>query len=326
MSTNVALPTSVVIVTPAPRRSSAGNRVTALRWAGLLRQLGIRVRVTTEWRGPEPRADVLLAVHATRSVPSVLAFAAARPTAGIAILLAGTDIYPDFTPDAATMRALERADALIALQPRAIEVLPPALRGKARTIVQSATALPAVRRTDAFVACVLAHLRPIKDPLLPFEALALLPRGLAIEIAVAGRALGDDLATRATAATRTDPRARWLGELSRPAARRLLAASHACIVPSTGEGGANVVSEAIAAGTPILATRIPGNTGLLGDDWPALFPPRDAAGLATLLSTFATDPRSYQALVDRTIALQHLVQPAREREALRRLLTDLFPR
>lgn len=313
----------VSIVTPAARGSQAGNRITALRWAGLLRQLGAKPRLHSEWDG-QP-CDLLVAVHAEKSAASVAQCAQQSPKTPIVVLLAGTDVYPDFSPAAATLAALERANVLIALQPRARDVLPPDLQPKVRTIVQSATAetSPIQRLAPPPLrACVLAHLRPVKDPLLPFAALASVP-DLAIELTLAGRALTPALAAAARAATEADPRARWLGELRRGAARHLLAESHVCIVPSSAEGGANVVSEAIAAGTPVLASRVPGNLGLLGDDWPALFSVGDAAALGALLRRTATDSTFHQLLIGRTQELQHLVAPARERAAWATLLADL---
>ena len=271
----------IVIVTPAERGSRSGNRKTALRQAGLLRKLGARVRIREKWQGEA--CDLLLAVHAVKSADSVLDCAARRPQTRIVVLCAGTDVYPVFRPDAKTGAALERADALITLQPEALEVLPADLRQKARCILQSATAQQGLARFATFTACVLAHLRPVKDPLLPFAALAHIPTDCELRIRVAGRALLPELADAARAAGERDPRAQWLGELSRQQAARLLAQSQLCIVPSAAEGGANVVSEAIAAKTPILATAVPGNTGLLGADWPGLFAPGDAAGLAALL-------------------------------------------
>jgi len=314
-------PPRVLIVTPAPRGSRAGNRTTALRWAGLLRQLGVHVQIREAWHG-EP-CDLLLAVHAAKSATSVARCALALPAVRIAVLLAGTDVYPDFRPDGPTMAAIERADALIALQARAADMLPARLRGKVRTIVQSATAATAPRAGTPFRACVLAHLRPVKDPLLPFAAMAHVPRTLAIELIVAGRALLPALGKAATAAAAADDRCRWVGELPRGAARALVASSHVCIVPSAAEGGANVVSEAIAAGTPVLATSIPGNLGLLGDDWPGLFAPGDARELGGLLQRAATDRAFHQRLLARTRDLQHLVEPRHELAALRALLADL---
>lgn len=313
-------PPRIVLVTPAPPRSRAGNRTTALRWAALLRRLGAHVRVATAWRG-EP-CDLLVAVHAVKSLTSLQDCAARSPTTARIVVLAGTDIYPTFHPDRATLAALESAGALVALQPNAGKALPPHLRAKVRTIVQSATAVPAHRQAPPFRACVLAHLRPVKDPLLPFAALARRP-DLQVELVLAGEALTDELAGAAQAAVAADPRTRWLGELPRGRARELLATSHVCIVPSASEGGANVLSEAIAAGTPVLATRVDGNTGLLGDDWPGLFSAGDAAGLAELLGRAAGDPAFYQQLVERTRQLQPLVDPAREAKAWARLCEDV---
>ena len=44
------------------------------------------------------------------------------------------------------------------------------------------------------------------------------------------------------------------------------------------EGGAHVVIEAVRSGTPVLASRIDGNVGLLGADYRGYFAPGDAAG------------------------------------------------
>ncbi|MCU0866160.1 MAG: TIGR04348 family glycosyltransferase [Planctomycetes bacterium] len=310
----------VLLVTPAARGSRNGNRITALRWAAHLRSLGLRPRLVQQWRG-EP-CELLVAIHAQKSAASVAAAAAALRGLRVVVLLAGTDVYPEFTPDPQAQAALERASAIVALQPDAIVQIPGFLRAKARTIVQSATAFRSARAAGCR-ACVLAHLRPVKAPLLALEALRLLPAELRCELLLAGSPLEAATTAAVRAAVAADPRARWLGELPRTAARRLLASSHLCIVPSAAEGGANVVSEAIAAGTPLLATAVPGNLGLLGADWPGRFPPGDAAALAALWRRSAEDPGFYAQLLERTRQLQPMVAPARERAALAALLTEL---
>lgn len=319
----VARPLTITIVTPAARGARTGNRVTALRWAGLLRQLGHRARLRTTAAGAVPAAtDVLVTVHAVKSADAVLTARAARPRLPIVTLLSGTDIYPAFAPDQRTARALDAADALVALQPRALDVLPPELRRKARTIVQSAT--PAAAPRDAtFSACLLSHLRPVKDPLVAVTALGRLPTDVPIKLRLAGDLLDADYGARVLAAVDASERAEWLGLLDRVASKRLIARSHVCLVPSLAEGGANVVSEAIAAGTPVLCSAIPGNLGLLGDDWPATFPPGDAAALAHLLARAASDRAFLDSLCTRTRALQPMVAPATERAAWRALLADL---
>jgi putative glycosyltransferase (TIGR04348 family) len=309
-----------LIATPAPRRSRSGNRVTALRIAALLRTLAVRARVVERWQG-EP-CELLVAVHAAKSAATALAAAKALPGLRLVVVLAGTDIYPRFEPDADTLAVLARADALVALQRHAVQLLPADLHGKVRTIEQSATAI-VTPRAPTFRACVLAHLRAVKEPLLPLQALAHVDRRVPLEVHLAGRALTPELADAVRAATAAEPRARWLGELSRRAARELLASSHVCIVPSSSEGGANVVSEAIAAATPVLCSAIPGNLGLLGDDWPASFPVGDARTLGALLQRAATEGTFLAELRRRTVALQPRFAPAREAAAWSQLLREL---
>jgi len=316
------VPARAIVVTPAARGSRSGNRTTALRIAALLRRCGLSVAVRTP--ATRDAADLLVAVHAVKTRDCVLAHHHAQPDRHRVVLLAGTDIYPDFAPEPATLAALQAASAIVALQPLALRALPAALRAKARTIVQSAVASPATARpADHFAVCVLAHLRTIKQPLLPFEALACIDRSLPIRVTLAGRGLDPELATAAAAWPMRDPRARYCGELGRLAARRLIAGSHLLVVPSAAEGGANVLSEAIAAGTPVVATAVPGNLGLLGADWPGLFPPGDAAALGALLAVLAQDRAAYAALARRTVALQGMVAVTAELAAWRNLLVEL---
>lgn len=320
MAESLAGPLQITIITPAPRGSRSGNRVTALRWAGLLRQLGHVVRIDCAWTGRD--TDVLVAVHAVKSADAVLAASKDRPGIRIVTLLAGTDIYPKFEPSPVTQAALARADALIALQPRALDLLPPALHGKAQTIVQSAMAVSAAK-AECFTGIVLAHLRPVKQPMLAIEAVEQLPAAVSIRLVLAGDKLDDEYGDRVADAAARSPRAEWVGPLSRTASKRMLATSHVCLVPSSSEGGANVVSEAIAAGTAILCSAIPGNTGLLGDDWPGTFPAGDATALAELLTRCATDKTFFDELCRRTADLQPMVAPAAERQAWHELLTRL---
>ena len=58
----------ICLVTPAPLGARGGNRVTAERWARLLRGLSHRVRVVTAYTGGP--ADLLVALHARKSAPS----------------------------------------------------------------------------------------------------------------------------------------------------------------------------------------------------------------------------------------------------------------
>lgn len=90
------------------------------------------------------------------------------------------------------------------------------------------------------------------------------------------------------------------------------------------EGGANSVSEAIAAGVPVVASRVPGNLGLLGENYPGYFPAGDAEALARLLFRAETDE---QFLAQLKLAGQNLAGkflPEQELGAWRKLLAELF--
>jgi putative glycosyltransferase (TIGR04348 family) len=297
--------------------------VTAARWARLLRQLGHRVAIDTSWQG-EP-CDVLVALHARKSHHAVARFRRRHPRAPLVVALTGTDLYQDLRTSRSARRSLAMATRLVVLQPRGIAALPAAFRAKAHAIRQSAVC-PARRagpRPRVFEACVLAHLRTVKDPLRAARAARRLPADSRMRVLHAGAALDDASAARARAEARRNPRYVWLGPLSRAAATRLLARCRLLLVTSRLEGGANVVSEALACRVPVLSSRIDGSIGMLGADYPGFFDVGDTAGLAALLARAEADAHFYRRLVLRCRRLARLVEPDRERRAWQRLLREL---
>ena len=88
----------------------------------------------------------------------------------------------------------------------------------------------------------------------------------------------------------SNPRFQWLGELDKGDARQLMADSLVMVISSVMEGGANVVSEACRAGLPVIASDIPGNVGLLGNDYAGYFPVGKERALADLLYKVEQDP------------------------------------
>jgi glycosyltransferase involved in cell wall biosynthesis len=345
----------IIMVTPAPPGSRKGNRVTALRWAKLLRELGHRVLIRQQYQG-EP-ADLLIALHARRSFAAVEAFRRAQPGRPIVLALTGTDLYKAIHKDPFAQRALDLASRLVVLQPLAIKELPLHLRARARVIYQSCQApawstrrpriedrgsriknggLKISRRTGSFAdpqfsildrrpfdVCVLGHLRPVKDPFRTARAARLLPASSRIRVLHAGAALSREMEHQARSEERINSRYHWLGDLPRWKALRLLARSRLMVLSSRMEGGANTISEAIAVGTPILASHIPGSVGLLGDYYPGYFPVGDTAALAVLLSRAETDKAFYRELKGWCRSLQLIVRPRRERASWRSLLYEL---
>jgi putative glycosyltransferase (TIGR04348 family) len=314
---------NITLVTPAPPGSRKGNRVTALRWARLLRQLGHRVAVRGEYRGE--RCDLLIALHARRSAAAVEAYRAAHSDGPLVVALTGTDLYQDIRTDPTARRSLELASRLVVLQALGVEELPERLRGNVRVIYQSAEAPRITPRCsrDWFEVCVLGHLRPVKDPFRAAQASRRLPPSSRVRLLQVGAALSPGMAERAKAEAARNPRYRWLGDLPRGRALRVLARCRLLVLTSRLEGGANVVSEAIAVGVPVLSSRIAGSVGILGPDYPGYFPVGDTAELAALLSRAETDKRYYNSLKGWCRQLRPLVRPAREREGWRRLLREL---
>jgi len=314
---------SIGIVSPEPCSSLSGNGVTARRWETLLAELGHRVRVQSAYAGED--YDLLISLHAMKSAAAIEAFHERFPGRPQVLALTGTDLYGDLEGDPRALRSLELADRYVVLQPRGLNRLPGELRERAVAIHQSLARI--VRRAPksegAFDVCVLSHLRHVKDPLLAAAAVQLLPPESDVQVTHVGAAFEPELGRRAKKETTTNPRYRWVGELDREAALAVLAASRILVLTSRMEGGANVVSEAIAAGVPILSTRIDGSVGILGEDYPGYFPVGDAQALSDLLRRAETDPGFYADLRRHIERLVPLVDPARERAAWKRLLASL---
>ncbi|MCI0459373.1 MAG: TIGR04348 family glycosyltransferase [Gemmataceae bacterium] len=310
---------------PAPPHSRKGNRVTAERWARFLRGVGHRVTIGQEYQG-EP-CDLLIALHARRSYPAVRAFRKLHPDRPLIVALTGTDLYRDLPRSRPALRSLELADRLVVLQAHALEDLPTGMKRKARVILQSAepVASPPPKSRTTFEVCVLGHLRHEKDPFRTALALRLLPESSRVRVTHAGAALSRALAERARKLMERDPRYRWVGEVPRGQARRLLARSHLLVLSSIMEGGANVISEALVAGVPVVASRILGTIGLLGARYPGYFPLRNTQALVRLLNRAATDEDFYRKLTDWCNALAPQFEPARERQAWQTLLAELAP-
>ncbi len=320
-------PLRVTIVTPAPPTSRKGNGVTSRRWARLLRELGHQVSVVEgygERDGGGP-CDLLVALHARRSHDSIARFRRERPDAPLAVALTGTDLYGDIRSDPLARQALEWATWLITLQPAGVDELAAHLREKVRVIYQSCVAPPGdhAPRRGVYEVCVMGHLRAVKDPFRTAAAARLLPPESSVRVLHLGGIIDAAMERQARDEMVANPRYRWVGDLPRWRALRVLARSRLLALTSVMEGGANVVTEAIACGTPVVSSRIPGSVGLLGEDYPGYFPTGDTKALAALLRRAETDSGFYATLADRCRALAPLAEPDEERRRWARLLDEL---
>lgn len=321
----------VLIVSPAVASSNNGNWQTAWRWSRMLHP-AFHTTIAQDWDG-EP-FDVLLALHAKRSAKAIARWAQARGVAaeapGLGVVLTGTDLYRDIQTDASAQASLVHARRLVVLQDRAPDALPYALRAKTRVMFQSVTPRKVLAKTQRHVRAVMVgHLRDEKSPQTLFAAARLLQHHPDIFIDHIGEALDAELSREAQACAAECPQYRWLGGLAHTATRRRIQSAHVLVHASRMEGGAHVLMEAMCSGTPVLASRIAGNIGMLGADYAGYFAHADAQGLADALlrcraAQHATDP-FYNQLQAQCAQRAPLFTPTSEQAALHQLVRELLP-
>ncbi len=103
----------------------------------------------------------------------------------------------------------------------------------------------------------------------------------------------------------------------------MLASSQLLALTSRIEGSSNVLSEALASSVPVIASRIPGLIGTLGEDYPGLFPVGDTSMLARLLERAETRKGFYDDLKTRCLRLSSQASPEREIESWKSLLAEV---
>jgi putative glycosyltransferase (TIGR04348 family) len=297
----------ICLVTPALASSNNGNWHTASRWA---RGLSPDYRVTLVQRYGGEDADLLIALHARRSADSIAAWAAATPRRPLIVVLTGTDLYRDIAVDASAQRSLQLADRLVVLNELGAAVVPEAERHKVRVCLQSAPARRALARsTRRLRAVMVGHLRAEKAPETFMAAAEALADRRDIVLDHIGAGLDPALGRSATALAARLPH---------------IQRAHVLVQASRMEGGAHTVIEAVTSGTPVLASRIDGNLGLLGADYAGCFEVGDALGLAALLRRCRDDPAMLALLRRQCDARAALFDPARERATVRGLVAEML--
>ncbi|MDC0567934.1 glycosyltransferase [Akkermansiaceae bacterium] len=271
----------VCVASPYPLSELKGNSVTTDRIVAMLNEGGVEARGSYGNDG-EP-ADILITLHAIKGAPAVFDFKKKTPNGRVIILLTGTDIYQGLAEGSQIGGdALQVADRIVVPQEAALRKLPEKVRGKTVVIRPSLDpiAVKATSSQSPFVISVVGHLRPVKRPFLTIETLAQHPEWSDLEVWQIGQALDAEMGKTAEFWMEEDKRYRWCGGLPREESLALCAKSSLTINSSILEGGANAVLEAMTMGVPVLASRIEGNVGLLGDDYPGYF---EEGGMAKAL-------------------------------------------
>ena len=328
-ATKAEMKPRVVIVCPATPESNNGNWRTARRWQRLL-QGSATVRIVQQWPDVQAPGDaLLLALHARKSAPSIAAWHARHGRHGLGVALTGTDLYPDITCDPVAMASLDKATALVVLQEQALQALPKAHRAKAHVVFQSCGQRQPLAKTLRHLRVVMVgHLREEKNPAMLWRAVQAIAPDAGILVDHIGQALDPKLARLAEATARACPHYRWLQGCSHRAALQHIQRAHLLVHTSRSEGGAIVITEAIRSGTPVLATRIDGNVGLLGADYGGLIEPDDDPALAARLLQCRSEQQTGQSglLQDWLAQCQlrsPLFEPAADQSALLQWLDAL---
>ncbi|MBU3585758.1 selenoneine biosynthesis selenosugar synthase SenB [Polynucleobacter sp. AM-26B4] len=314
---------NIEIVTPAPAGSLHGNRITALRWQSFLKKLSHQVRVSNQWTGKD--TDLLIALHAYRSHASIVQFRKKYPNQPIILILTGTDLYRDMASHAEVIKSMEMSDAIVILQSAALAMIPKHLQTKTHVIYQSTK--PVKRKAllkKSFLISVIGHLRSEKDPFCTAKSLKYLGPESKIKVIHMGKAMSPEMKSLAKAFNKELKNYQWLDELSHSETLQQLSRSHLMVISSLMEGGAHVVTEAIAIGVPIIASDIPGNRGLLGDDYPGYYQVGDEKALAKILQKTESNAAFYQSLEKHIKKRKEYVRPEFELNSIKALLNRLI--
>jgi len=315
---------TLCLVTPALAQANNGNWQTAARWARMLSP-DYRVRLLKDWDGQPD--DAMIALHARRSAASIEQWSHQLVGRPLVVALTGTDLYRDIAVDAAAQRSLALADRLVVLHEGAPLDVPAAYRAKTVVCFQSCSSWRTLDKTMRRLrALMVGHLREEKDPATYYAAARLLAGRADILLDHVGGPLDEALATEARALMKAQASYRWLGNRPHRDTRARIQRAHVLVHCSRMEGGAHVLMEAVRSGTPVIASRISGNVGMLGADYGGYFEPGDAAGLAALLVRARDDPAMLTALAAQCARRAPLFEPAREQACLRRLMHSLMQR
>lgn len=323
--------TSAVIVGPLVSSGTNGNHQTAYRWSRHISSL-LKVKVINQTdinalQTEIHASDLMIALHAKKSAMAIEQW---PDNKALIVVLTGTDLYRDIHDSSQAQRSIEKADRLIVLQGLGDRQLPTHLREKTRVVYQSCSARKALQKTGRHLRAVMVgHLREEKDPL-TFMAAATRLKGRSILLDHIGEALDAELGQAAQRTASSCPAYRWLGGLDHEQTRRRIQQAHVLVHASKMEGGAHVIMEAARSGTPVLASRIDGNVGMLGETYPGYFPLGDSKQLADMLLQLRHEQQTgenglYTELCAHVAQRAELFTPENERQSLLAVIQEVLP-
>ncbi len=242
------------------------------------------------------------------------------------MVLTGTDLYNDILTDASAQASLHSAQRLVVLQESAPAALPAPLRPRAVVIFQSTSTRQTLPKTALRLRAVMVgHLRDEKSPQTLMDAARCIASHENIVVDHIGQAMTPHWQAQALATAQVCPHYHWWGALPREQTRTRIQRAHVLVHTSRMEGGAHVVMEAVCSGTPVLASRVAGNVGMLGADYAGYFDWDDSAALIGLLRRCRNlaDPLARQ-LQAQCTERASLFDVAAERAALSKLISSLL--
>jgi putative glycosyltransferase (TIGR04348 family) len=321
---------SICIISPGLAAANNGNWQTAKRWQHILSN-DYHVEIMLQWDGTigSKPYDAMLALHARRSADSIAQWVAKFPAKTIVLALTGTDLYRDIAVDPLAQQSLKLAHRLVVLQDMGSKSLPAEFQSKCQVIFQSTPRRQMVKKTTQKLrALMVGHLRSEKSPETYFAAAKALAHRSDIVLDHIGAPLDAGFGKQARQLAAELPTYRYLGEQTHAATRARIARAHVLVHPSRMEGGAHVVMEAVMSGTPVLASRIDGNVGMLGADYTGYF---DCGGVEQLANALIECREGQNQLVSKLAELarqcnlrEKLFEPLSEKSALNNLFRDLF--
>lgn len=176
------------------------------------------------------------------------------------------------------------------VRPGRVHVIPPGI-DHARF---APSADDAARGTQPFTIVTVRRLVPRMGLDIAIDALARLPDGLESRLLIAGTGPERERLERLADERNLGDRVVFLGRVPDDELPRLYRSADACVVPSRElEGFGYVALEALAAGTPVIASATGGLIDLLTPLEPRWLCPPDSSRFAEVLAKLADDPRQF---------------------------------